>query len=323
MGVDNMKHLLELRSLSVDQINAILERAEYFQKNNAVVTPTLQQFFVANLFFEASTRTRFSFEMAERRLGAEVLNFAEVSSSRVKGETIYDTIKTLESMGVNAAVIRTTENNLLNELQERVNLSLINAGAGHREHPTQGLLDVLTMKEQFGRMEGLTVGIIGDIAHSRVAGSHIHLIPRLGAKLMVAGAEGMVERSIDPIPEGVHISTVDEIVKEADVVMMLRIQHERHTRLMQMSVNEYHQEYGLTLERAKRMKRDAVIMHPAPINRGVEIDTNLVEAENSLINRQVRNGLFTRMAVLEILLKGEKHGELFDTGRSSSQFCAV
>ncbi len=318
-----MKHLLELRSLTVDQINAILERAEYFQQNHATITPTLQKFFVANLFFEPSTRTRFSFEMAERRLGAEVLNFAEVSSSRVKGETIYDTIKTLESMGVDAAVIRTTENNLLNDLQEKVNLRLINAGAGHREHPTQALLDVLTMKEQFGQIEGLTVGIIGDITHSRVAGSHMHLIPRLGAKLMLAGAEGMVERPLDPIPDGIQLSTVDDIVKEADVVMMLRIQHERHTRLMQMSVNEYHQEYGLTLDRAKRMKPNAVIMHPAPINRGVEIDTNLVEAENSLINRQVRNGLFTRMAVLEILLKGDKNEQLFDTRRSGGEFCTV
>lgn len=317
-----MKHLLEIRDLTVEQINDILQRAEFFQKN-LLYAQSLKRTFVANLFFEPSTRTRFSFEMAERHLGAEVLNFAEESSSRTKGETIYDTIKTLEAMGVHAAVVRVGDNNLLNDLKDRVHLSLINAGAGHREHPTQGLLDVLTMKEHFGRIEGLKVGIIGDIAHSRVAGSHMHLLPRLGAKLMFAGAESMLERTIDPIPQGIELTTVDKIVEDADVVMMLRIQHERHARLMQMSVTEYHQEYGLTVERAARMKKGSVIMHPAPINRGVEIDSSLIEADNSLILRQVRNGLFTRMAVLEAVLGGVQNEPVFNTERESGQFYYV
>jgi aspartate carbamoyltransferase catalytic subunit len=262
---------------------------------------------VANLFFEPSTRTRFSFEVAAKRLGAEVLNFSESSSSRTKGETIYDTLKTLEAMGVQAAVIRSTENHLLNELQDQLNLSLVNAGAGYREHPTQALLDLLTMKEQFGQIDGLTVGIIGDIAHSRVAGSHMYALPKLGAELLIAGPPNMVERKEDPIPNGVIRSTIDEIVDKADVVMMLRIQHERHYETTHLSVEEYHQSYGLTLERANRMKSGAVIMHPGPFNRGVEIDTELIEAPNSLIHRQVTNGVFIRMAVLETLLGGERH----------------
>ncbi len=299
-----MKHFLEIRTMEIEQIQAVLARAQYYQQHEENVATVLKGKFVANLFFEPSTRTRFSFEVAERRLGAEVLNFTEASSSRTKGETIYDTIRTLEAMGVDAAVIRLTDNQLLNEFQHQLNVSLINAGAGDREHPTQALLDVLTMQEHFGSVAGLTVGIVGDIAHSRVAGSHMHLLPRLGAKLLFAGADGMVERTEDPIPEGIECVTVDEIVAQADVVIMLRVQHERHAQHMHMTVEDYHQQYGLTKARAAQMKRNAVIMHPAPVNRGVEINSELVESEQSLILRQVTNGVYVRMAVLDTLLGG-------------------
>lgn len=301
-----MKHFLEIRTMEVQQIQSVLEQARFFQKSAGYSMPVLKGEFVANLFFEPSTRTRASFEIAERRLGAEVLNFTEECSSLTKGESIYDTIRTLEAMGVSAAVIRLTDNHLLNDIQHRVSLSMVNAGAGHREHPTQALLDVLTMQEHFGSVNGLTVGIIGDIAHSRVVGSHMHLLPRLGARLMIAGAGCMMERPEDPIPHSVIRSTVDDIVAEADVVMMLRVQHERHAQQMQMTVEEYHQSYGLTKERAKRMNRGAMIMHPAPVNRGVEIDSELVESAQSLIMQQVTNGVYVRMAVLEAILGGKR-----------------
>jgi aspartate carbamoyltransferase catalytic subunit len=260
---------------------------------------------VANLFFEASTRTRFSFEVAQKRLGAHVLNFIPEISSSVKGETVYDTLRTLEAMGVEAAVIRTKKEGLLQELAEKVNLHLINAGDGTNEHPTQCLLDLLTMKQQFGRLEGLTVAIIGDLRHSRVLGSHLHALPKLGVKLILSGPKSMMPQP-ERIPAGVETVDIDDAVRTADVVMMLRVQLERHTESLYISKEDYHRQHGLTLERAAMMKPGAVIMHPAPVNRGVEIHTDLVECPKSLIQKQVTNGVAVRMAVLETLLKGSE-----------------
>lgn len=303
-----MKHLLEIRDLTDGQIMQLLDRAEYLKKNNHRIPTSIANKFVANLFFEPSTRTRFSFEVAEKRLGAHVLNFNEASSSSVKGETVYDTLKTLEAMGVEGAVIRTSENHLLKKIAPGMGLSLINAGAGTREHPTQCLLDLFTIRERFGQIRDVTIGIIGDITHSRVVGSHMYALPLLGAKLMVAGAPGMLERPDDPLPPKVEINSIDEIIAEADVVMMLRIQHERHLERFSMSVEEYHQMYGLTKERAQKMKANGIIMHPAPFNRCVEIDGDLVETEQSVIFQQVTNGVYTRMAVLEeVMVGGAKH----------------
>lgn len=300
-----MKHLLDIRSLDKDQIYSILERAGYYRRHEHGNAHLLRNIFVANLFFEASTRTRFSFEVAERQLGAEVLNFSENSSSRVKGETVYDTIRTLEAMGVKGAVIRLTDHQLLQDIKDKFSLSLINAGAGSWEHPTQCLLDLFSIQEHFGCIEGLTVGMIGDISHSRVAGSHLHALPKLGARLILSSPEGMIDRPADPIPDGIERANLDELLTEADVVMMLRIQHERHIEKMNISVEEYHHAYGLTKERAAKMKKTGVIMHPGPFNRGVEIDPDLVEAENSLIFKQVTNGVHIRMAVLEMILGGK------------------
>lgn len=299
----NVAHLIGLKDLSKEQIIQLLERAEYWAARPTEQADILHGRFVANLFFEASTRTRFSFEVAQKRLGAHVLNFIPETSSTVKGETVYDTIRTLEAMGVEAAVIRTKKEGLLQELAESVDLKLINAGDGTNEHPTQCLLDLLTMKRQFGKLSGLTVAIIGDLRHSRVLGSHLHALPKLGVNLLLSGPATMMPAHI---PQGVKIVEMEEAVKTADVVMMLRVQLERHAESLYLSKEEYHKAHGLTLERAKMMKSGAVIMHPAPVNRGVEIHTDLVECETSLIQTQVTNGVAARMAVLETLLKGSE-----------------
>lgn len=299
----NVAHLIGLKDLSKEQIIQLLERAEYWAARPTEQADILRGRFVANLFFEASTRTRFSFEVAQKRLGAHVLNFIPETSSTVKGETVYDTIRTLEAMGVEAAVIRTKKEGLLQELAESVDLKLINAGDGTNEHPTQCLLDLLTMKRQFGKLSGLTVAIMGDLRHSRVLGSHLHALPKLGVNLLLSGPATMMPAHI---PQGVKIVEMEEAVQTADVVMMLRVQLERHAESLYLSKEEYHKAHGLTLERAKMMKSGAVIMHPAPVNRGVEIHTDLVECETSLIQTQVTNGVAARMAVLETLLKGSE-----------------
>ncbi len=296
-------HLTGMKNLAVNQIEALLDRADFWAKQPGVQADALAGRFVANLFFEPSTRTRFSFEVAEKRLGAHVLNFSAETSSTTKGETMYDTLKTLESMGVEAAVIRTSQNGLIDEMAAKAGLAVINAGDGTNEHPTQCLLDLLTMKQQFGQLAGLKVAIAGDLRHSRVAGSHLHALPKLGAKLVLAGPPSMLLPK-DQLPAGVEIVDFDEAVRTADVVMMLRVQLERHHETLFDSAEAYHLAYGLTLERERAMKPGAVIMHPAPVNRGVEIHTDLVECERSLIFKQVTNGVAVRMAVLEYAMNG-------------------
>ncbi|WP_126426077.1 aspartate carbamoyltransferase catalytic subunit [Brevibacillus marinus] len=299
----NCVHLTGIKGMTAEQIANILARAEYWTQRPHEQSAALAGRFVANLFFEPSTRTRFSFEVAEKRLGAHVLNFAAEASSTTKGETIYDTLKTLQAMGIAAAVIRTRHNGLIEHLAGQVGMSLINAGDGTNEHPTQCLLDLLTMKQRFGRVAGLRVAIIGDLRHSRVAGSHLHALPMLGAELLLAGPPAMMLPA-ELVPAGVRVVSLEEAVETSDVVMLLRVQLERHSESLFTSAEAYHQKYGLTLERAKRMKPGAVIMHPAPVNRGVEIHSELVEADNSLIYQQVANGVAVRMAVLEYVLNG-------------------
>jgi aspartate carbamoyltransferase catalytic subunit len=301
--MSNMRHLTGIKNLSREEIGSLLERADFWAKSPGVQSEVLRGRFVANLFFEASTRTRFSFEVAQKRLGAHVLNFIPETSSTVKGETILDTVRTLEAMGVEAAVIRTRKDGLFEELADQVELQLINAGDGTNEHPTQCLLDLLTMQQQFGKIEGLSVAIIGDLRHSRVLGSHLHALPKMGAHLLLAGPASMMPQP-QLVPHGVQIVEIDEAVRTADVVMMLRVQLERHTSSLFISKEEYHLAHGLTLERARMMKPGAVIMHPAPVNRGVEIHTDLVDCERSLIHKQVTNGVAARMAVMETLLRG-------------------
>ncbi len=294
-----MSHLVDIKSLTADEIEYLLEQAQAFLDYPMEKRELLRDRFVVNLFFENSTRTRFSFEVAEKRLGAQVLNFQEASSSTQKGETIYDTIKTIESMGVEAAVIRHSQNGLLHDLKDRLSIKLINAGLGNEEHPTQALLDFLTMKQEFGSFKGLKVSIIGDLKHSRVANSNFYGLKKLGAEVIFSGPDAYKPRD-EALRQGSTWLPVEDAIGEADVVMLLRIQYERHQeRSLDMSQAEYHLKYGLTEQRARFMKKNSIIMHPAPFNRDVEIASSLIESPRSRIFKQVHNGVAVRMAVLE------------------------
>ncbi|WP_426447519.1 aspartate carbamoyltransferase catalytic subunit [Paenibacillus sp. S-38] len=295
LSVHTDKHLLGTKGMTAGELTSILDRAAYWEQYPVKVSNGLQGRFVANMFFENSTRTRFSFEVAEKRLGAEVLNFAAAVSSVQKGESIYDTVRTIESMGVDAGVIRMKPNGLLAELAQKIKFPLINAGDGNNEHPTQALLDLYTMRKQFGEIKGLNVAIVGDIQHSRVARSNLWALQALGAKVSFCAPQGM--QAAELAGHAPYV-TIDEALK-ADVVMMLRVQLERHEGTLFGSAEEYRAAYGLTVERAARMAPHAIIMHPAPVNRGVEIDDELVECEKSKIFQQMSHGVPIRMAVIE------------------------
>ncbi|OXM15711.1 aspartate carbamoyltransferase catalytic subunit [Paenibacillus herberti] len=292
------KSLLGLKGLNREEIEAILSRAAYWEQQSEKVQPVLAGRFVANMFFENSTRTRFSFEVAEKRLGAEVLNFSAAASSVQKGESIYDTVKTLESMGIDAGIIRLKPAGVLQELAERIKVPLINAGDGNNEHPTQALLDLYTMRQQFGSLNGLNVVIVGDVKHSRVARSNYWGLTAMGAKVSFCAPDSMRADELN-----VPYISIDEALK-ADVVMMLRVQLERHESGMIRSAEEYREQYGLTVERAAKLASHAIIMHPAPVNRDVEIDSDLVEHPQSRIFPQMANGVPIRMAVIERALRG-------------------
>lgn len=298
VGID--RHLLGLKDLGAEEIRSILDRAAYWEQQPNKVTHMLDGQFVANMFFENSTRTRFSFEVAEKRLGAEVLNFAAAASSVEKGESIYDTVRTLESMGIDAGVIRLKPIGMLAELASKINVPLINAGDGNNEHPTQALLDFYTMRKHFGDIRGLTVSIIGDILHSRVARSNLWGLQKLGARVQFCAPANMQAPELGSFAPYVDM----EEALQADVVMMLRVQLERHEKGMLSSAEEYRAQYGLTVERAATMQPHAIIMHPAPINRNVEIDDELVECEKSKIFTQMQHGVPIRMAVVERALRG-------------------
>jgi len=281
--------------MSKEEIQAILDRAAYWDKQPEKIHSQLPGKIIANMFFENSTRTRFSFEMAEKRLGAKVMNFTAAASSVEKGESIYDTVRTLEAVGIDAGIIRLKPIGVLAELAERIQVPLINAGDGNNEHPTQALLDMYTMRQHFGAIEGLTVSIIGDIRHSRVARSDLWGLRAMGAKVQFCAPDNMRAPELEPYAPYV---AVEEALK-ADVVMLLRVQLERHEGGLIRSAEEYREAYGLTSERAAKMAEHAIIMHPAPVNRGVEIDDELVECGRSKIFTQMKNGVPIRMAVIE------------------------
>lgn len=303
-----MNHLLTMSELSEQEISEILKDAEDFASGKGI--KATEQTFVANLFFENSTRTRFSFEVAEKRLGLDVLDFSAESSSVQKGETLYDTVKTLESIGTRAVVIRHEQDRYFDELREQVNIPILNAGDGCGNHPTQCLLDLLTIKQEFGTFEGLKIAIVGDISHSRVARSNAEALTKLGATVYFASPE---EWKDETNTFGTY-KALDELVPKVDVMMLLRVQHERHDHYETDIMKEYHEEHGVTIEREKRMKPGSIIMHPAPVNRDVEIASELVECERSRIFKQMENGVYVRMAVLKRalpnVLGGMKH-ELF------------
>ena len=290
-----MENLLSMEHLSNEEIMHMLDRAAAFEHGEAA--SLTKKYHIANLFFEPSTRTKTSFEMAERNLGLEVIPFDAGFSSALKGETMYDTVKTLEMIGLDAVVIRAKEDEYYNELLEGINVAVINAGDGAGQHPSQSLLDLYTIRKEFGTFDNLNITIVGDISHSRVAKSNAVALKRLGANVrFMCPAEWAGDF------EAYH--SWDGILEDSDVVMLLRIQHERHAVSKSFSKDEYHDKYGLTAEREARMKQGAIIMHPAPVNRDVEIADALVECERSRIFQQVRNGVFTRMAILETILKG-------------------
>ena len=291
--------MLTTADLTVEKITSLLIAAEEFSKGK-VLKPT-KEIYVSNLFFEDSTRTKTSFDIAERKLGLQVVPFDVTSSSVNKGESLYDTVKTLQSLGVNLLVIRHKQDKFYKELKE-IDLPIINGGDGTGNHPSQTLLDLMTIHQEFGKFKGLKIGIVGDVKHSRVANSNAVALRKLGAKVYFSGPEKWFDEGA--IINGTYLS-IDDLVKEVDVLMLLRIQHERHDEKMKISLTNYHKKFGLTLEREKTMKKNAIIMHPAPINRGVEIHDDLVESPRSRIFQQMKNGVFARMAILKDALESK------------------
>lgn len=289
-----MRHIISADDLTVEEVLELFEQADRLQHEQIKIT---KQLFAANLFFEPSTRTKTSFLVAERKLNIEQLDFIPEVSSVTKGETLYDTVKTFEAIGANMLIVRHHEDDWAQDIIPYVNIPVINAGAGKAEHPTQSLLDAYTVYQEFKSFADLNIVIAGDIKHSRVAHSSIKLLASLGANIYVSGAEAYKDETLQ-FP---YVS-MDEAVEIADVLMLLRIQYERHGSTVTRLYN-YHQQYGLTIEREKRMKDHAIILHPAPVNRGVEIDTSLVETKRSRIFKQMSNGVLIRMAVLIKLLK--------------------
>ncbi|MEN4760690.1 MULTISPECIES: aspartate carbamoyltransferase catalytic subunit [unclassified Chryseobacterium] len=289
--------MFTITELSTERINSIVTEALAFA--NGKTAKIEGEVFCSNLFFEDSTRTKTSFDIAERKLGLQVVPFDASHSSVNKGESLYDTVKTIESVGVNLVVIRDKKDRYFEELKN-IKIPVINGGDGTGNHPSQCMLDLMTIYQEFGKFEGLKIGIVGDVKHSRVANSNAEALRRLGAKVYFSGPEQWFDEGA--LINGTYLN-VDELIAEVDVLMLLRIQHERHDSQMSFSASDYHRKYGLTKEREKAMKKEAIIMHPAPINRGVEIDTDLVECERSRVFKQMQNGVFARMAILKEALE--------------------
>lgn len=302
-----LRHLLGIEDLSVEEIRFFLDQGKFFKKQTTEkgVTKfdTLRGKTVISLFYEASTRTRGSFEMAAKRLGADFIHMnADASTSVSKGETLVDTAKNLEAMNPDFLVLRHSSSGAPQLLVKHLKIPVINAGDGFHEHPTQALLDAMTIEEHFGSLKGLNVTIVGDIAHSRVARSNMHLLKKMGAKVTVCGPPTLIPPDVEKL--GVKSSyRLQDCVPDSDVVMMLRIQFERQNDKQIPSTSEYFRFYGLHQESAKKLKPKAIIMHPGPLNRGVEISPEIADGKNSVILGQVSNGVAIRMAVLAGLLE--------------------
>jgi aspartate carbamoyltransferase catalytic subunit len=303
----NRKHLLDIESLTADEIITVLDTAKAFKavgERAIKKVPALRGKTVVNLFVEPSTRTRISFELSEQRLSADIINFTAEASSLKKGETLRDTARNLEALNTDFIVIRHSASGAPSFLARVLNASVINAGDGAHEHPTQALLDAFTIREHKGRIAGLNVTILGDILYSRVARSDIWALTKLGAKVTLCGPSTLVPRVFEQM--GCRVTyDVEEAIREADIINLLRIQHERQRKTMFPSLGEYASLFGLSKARLERTKPDALIMHPGPINRGVEIDSEIADCARSLILEQVTNGLAVRMAVL-FLVNGGK-----------------
>lgn len=309
--IGQRKDLVGLEDLSAEEITSILDTARTFRDvldRPIPKVPSLRGLTAANLFFEASTRTRLSFELAEKRLSADTVNFQSSGSSVSKGETLKDTARNIEAMGIHLVVIRHEAPGAPHFLARNLDAGVINAGDGTHEHPTQGLLDIFTMRERRGRVAGLRVAIIGDVAHSRVARSNIWGLTKLGASVTIAGPPTMIPAEVERF--GVTVSkSVEEAIEGADVVNILRIQLERQRSTLYSSLREYARVYGVTSERLRRAKPDVTVMHPGPMNRGVEIAQDVADGEHSVILEQVTNGIAVRMAVLYLLAGHKAPGE--------------
>jgi aspartate carbamoyltransferase catalytic subunit len=302
------KDLLGIKQLEPEEIEVILETAETFKEistRSIKKVPTLRGRTVVHLFYEPSTRTRTSFEIAAKRLSADTFNISASTSSIVKGETLIDTAKNLEAMNPDVIVLRHSAAGAPHMLARRVEASVINAGDGMHEHPTQALLDLLTIRDNKGTISGQTVALIGDIAHSRVARSNIWALTKMGARVLVAGPKTMIPQDLDKLGVKVH-SHPEDVIPEADVIMMLRIQLERQGKMLLPSLREYSKVFGLNEEKLSKAKPDVLIMHPGPINRGVEISPSVADGPYSVILDQVTNGVAIRMALLYLLIGGEK-----------------
>ncbi|MDT2673610.1 aspartate carbamoyltransferase catalytic subunit [Enterococcus dongliensis] len=299
----SLKHLLTIEALTDQEVMGLIRRAQQF-KQDARWTPHKDQTFVANLFFENSTRTHKSFEVAEKKLGLDVIDFDAKTSSVQKGETLYDTVLTMSALGADVAVIRHGNENYYDELiqSKTIQCSIVNGGDGSGQHPSQCLLDLMTIYQEFDHFQRLKVAIVGDITHSRVAKSNMQMLKRLGAEVYFSGPEEWYDTSFDVY--GTY-RPLDELVSQVDVMMLLRVQHERHDGQESFSKEDYHKRYGLTLERGRQLKDRAIIMHPAPVNRDVEIADSLVESLQSRIVSQMTNGVYIRMAILEAVLRGK------------------
>jgi aspartate carbamoyltransferase catalytic subunit len=303
------KDLLGIRNLSADEIIGILDTAETFSEINSreiKKVPTLRGKTVINLFFENSTRTRTSFELAAKRLSADAVNISVSTSSVTKGETLIDTALNLDAMSPDCIVVRHGSAGVPHQLAKHSKAAIINAGDGANEHPTQALLDAMTIRERKGEIAGLNVAIIGDILHSRVARSNIHLLTKLGAKIRVAGPKPLVPTDFQHLVEKdlVVVDHIEDAIEGADVVMILRIQSERQDSAFFPTLREYAIHYGLTEKRLDLAKPDAIVLHPGPMNRGIEISSEVADGSRSLILDQVKYGVAVRMAVLYLATGG-------------------
>ena len=288
-----MRGLLTLKDLSTAKILELIKYALKLKKGFRISYPDKK---IATLFFENSTRTQYSFQCALMNLGIKVVDFDTQLSSIAKGESLYDTVRTFEALGVDGVVIRHSKDEYFKEL-ENIKIPIFNGGDGKTNHPTQSLLDLMTIYEEYGHFEGLKCCIVGDISHSRVAHTNIEVMRRLGMEVYISGPKEFDDASAEWVD-------FDEAVKTMDVIMLLRVQFERHQEKMKMTVAEYHEKYGMTVDRVNNMKEKAIIMHPAPINRGVEIASEVAECEKSRIYKQMTNGVYIRMAVISDSLDG-------------------
>ena len=303
----SLDHFVSVEDLTNEEVLTLIKRASQFKKGT-ISAQVMEPLYAVNLFFENSTRTHKSFEMAEKKLGIEIIDFEPSTSSIKKGESLYDTVLTMSALGTEIAVIRDSKEAFYTELinSPSIKCSIINGGDGTGQHPSQCLLDLMTIYEEYGHFDGLKIAIIGDLKHSRVAKSNMHMLKRLGAEVLFSGPTEWIDASFKKYGQ---YAAVDDLVCEADVIMLLRVQHERHESYNDALIASYLDQYGINELREKNMKPSAILMHPAPVNRDVELQSSLVECERSRIVTQMSNGVYARMAILEAIIAGRMNSK--------------